>query len=208
MKYKFNIHDLDCANCAKKIEETLNKDKNIKSASINFAKQTVIVETNISDPFNYVKDIVKKIEPDAILSKEEIKERMNSEIHAPSDNIEIPSYLTKNQKAKFEFYANQLLDLNIMSNLDSEALAKYITTNDRYEMVTKKLRTSEVKNNITLFEYYSKAQERYLKLSRSMANDLGLSISSRCKLVVPHSQNPPQQNPSKFDKFRKENNSG
>ncbi len=142
------------------------------------------------------------------LSKEEIKERMNSEIHAPSDNIEIPSYLTKNQKAKFEFYANQLLDLNIMSNLDSEALAKYITTNDMYEMVTKKLRTSEVKNNITLFEYYSKAQERYLKLSRSMANDLGLSISSRCKLVVPHSQNPPQQNPSKFDKFRKENNSG
>lgn len=142
------------------------------------------------------------------LSKEEIKERMNSEIHAPSDNIKIPSYLTKNQKAKFEFYAKQLLNLNIMSNLDSEALAKYITTNDMYEMVTKKLRTSEVKNNITLFEYYSKAQERYLKLSRSMANDLGLSISSRCKLVVPHSQNPPQQNPSKFDKFRKENNSG
>lgn len=142
------------------------------------------------------------------LSKDEIKERMESEIHAPSDNIEIPSYLTKSQKAKFEFYAKQLLDLNIMSNLDSEALAKYITTNDMYEMVTKKLRTSAVKNNISLFEYYSKAQERYLKLSRSMANDLGLSISSRCKLVVPPSQNPPQQNPSKFDKFRKENNSG
>ena len=81
MKYKYNIKDLDCANCAKKIEETLNKDKNIKSASINFAKQTVIVETNISDPFNYVKDIVKKIEPDAILSKEEIKETKNKDIY-------------------------------------------------------------------------------------------------------------------------------
>lgn len=142
------------------------------------------------------------------LSKDEIKERMNSEIHAPTDNIEIPSYLTKSQKAKFEFYAKQLLSLNIMSNLDSEALAKYITTNDMYEMVTKKLRTQAVKEDISLFEYYSKAQERYLKLSRSMANDLGLSISSRCKLVVPPSQNPLQQNPSKFDKFRKENNSG
>lgn len=81
MKYKYNIKDLDCANCAKKIEETLNKDKNIKSASVNFAKQTVIVETNISDPFNYVKDIVKKIEPDAILSKEEIKEIKNKDIY-------------------------------------------------------------------------------------------------------------------------------
>lgn len=142
------------------------------------------------------------------LSKDEIKERMNSEIHAPSDNIEIPSYLTKSQKAKFEFYAKQLLSLNIMSNLDSEALAKYITTNDMYEMVTKRLRSKAVKEDISLFEYYSKAQERYLKLSRAMANDLGLSISSRCKLVVPPSQNPTQQNPSKFDKFRKENNSG
>ena len=81
MKYKYNIKDLDCANCAKKIEETLNKDKNIKSASINFAKQTVIVETNISDPFNYVKDIVENIEPDAILSKEEIKETKNKDIY-------------------------------------------------------------------------------------------------------------------------------
>lgn len=81
MKYKYNIKDLDCANCAKKIEETLNKDKNIKSASINFAKQTVIVETNISEPFNYVKDIVEKIEPDAILSKEEIKETKNKDIY-------------------------------------------------------------------------------------------------------------------------------
>ena len=81
MKYKYNIKDLNCANCAKKIEETLNKDKNIKSASVNFAKQTVTVETNISDPFNYVKDIVEKIEPDAILSKEEIKETKNKDIY-------------------------------------------------------------------------------------------------------------------------------
>lgn len=81
MKYKYNIKDLDCANCAKKIEETLNKDKNIKSASVNFAKQTVTVETNISDSFNYVKDIVEKIEPDAILSKEEIKETKNKDIY-------------------------------------------------------------------------------------------------------------------------------
>lgn len=81
MKYKYNIKNLDCANCAKKIEETLNKDKNIKSTSVNFAKQTVTVETNISDPFNYVKDIVEKIEPDAILSKEEIKETKNKDIY-------------------------------------------------------------------------------------------------------------------------------
>ena len=39
------------------------------------------METNISDPFNYVKDIVENIEPDAILSKEEIKETKNKDIY-------------------------------------------------------------------------------------------------------------------------------
>lgn len=137
------------------------------------------------------------------LTQKEIKERLNSEVKAPSDNIEAPSYLTKKQKEKFNEYAKQLLDLKIMSNLDNEALAKYITTNDMYEMVTKKLRSKEVKDNLALFDYYSKAQERYLKLSRSMANDLGLSISSRCKLVVPTPPAPTTPE-NKFNKFRRD----
>lgn len=137
------------------------------------------------------------------LTQAEIKERLNSEVKAPSDNIEAPSYLTKKQKEKFNEYAKQLIDLKIMSNLDNEALAKYITTNDMYEMVTKKLRSKEVKDDLTLFDYYSKAQERYLKLSRSMANDLGLSISSRCKLVVP-TPTAPTTPENKFNKFRRD----
>ena len=137
------------------------------------------------------------------LGREEIERRRAEEVKAPSDNIEAPSYLTKKQKEKFNHYAKQLIDLKIMSNLDSEALAKYITTNDMYEMVTKKLRTKDVRDNIALFEYYSKAQERYFKLSRSMANDLGLSISSRCKLVVPTPPDPKTPE-SKFNKFRRD----
>ena len=30
MKYKYNLKNLDCANCAKTIENKLNEDKNIK----------------------------------------------------------------------------------------------------------------------------------------------------------------------------------
>ena len=41
MKYKYNIKNLDCANCAKKIEEKLNKDKNIKNTIVNFSASTV-----------------------------------------------------------------------------------------------------------------------------------------------------------------------
>ena len=57
MKYKYNIKNLDCANCAKKIEEKLNKDKNIKNAIVNFSASTVSVETDLEKSFEYVKQI-------------------------------------------------------------------------------------------------------------------------------------------------------
>ena len=74
MKYKYNIKNLDCANCAKKIEEKLNKDKNIKNTIVNFSASTVSVETDLEKPFEYVKQIVSEVEPDAILSEEKVKE--------------------------------------------------------------------------------------------------------------------------------------
>ena len=43
MKYKYNIKNLDCANCAKTIENKLNEDKNIKKAIVNFNSSTVTV---------------------------------------------------------------------------------------------------------------------------------------------------------------------
>ena len=74
MKYKYNIKNLDCANCAKTIENKLNEDKNIKKAIVNFNSSTVTVETDLKDAFTYIKKIVSEIEPDAILSEDKIKE--------------------------------------------------------------------------------------------------------------------------------------
>lgn len=65
MRYKYKLNNLDCANCATKIEQTLKKDKNINDASVNFTKLTVMVETNMEKGVkSYVSNIVKGIEPD------------------------------------------------------------------------------------------------------------------------------------------------
>ncbi len=65
MRYKYKLNNLDCANCANKIEQTLKKDKNINDASVNFTKLTVMVETNMEKGVKaYVSNIVKGIEPD------------------------------------------------------------------------------------------------------------------------------------------------
>lgn len=64
MKCKYKLNNLDCANCANKIEQTLKKDKNINDASVNFTKLTVMVDTNIKkDVKTYVSNVVKSIEP-------------------------------------------------------------------------------------------------------------------------------------------------
>ena len=65
MKYKYKLNNLDCPNCANKIEQTLKKDKNINDANVNFSKLTLIIETDMkSDVKKYVSSIVKSIEPD------------------------------------------------------------------------------------------------------------------------------------------------
>lgn len=74
MRYSYNIKNLSCANCAKKLEDALNKDEKINRAIVNFSTSKVIIETDISSPFNYVKNIVSAVEPDAILSEKEIKD--------------------------------------------------------------------------------------------------------------------------------------
>lgn len=81
MKYKFNIKNLDCANCAREVEKSLNEDKKINKAVVNFNTSTITVETDVDDAFSYVKEIVAMIEPDAILSEEKIESDNNKDFY-------------------------------------------------------------------------------------------------------------------------------
>lgn len=137
------------------------------------------------------------------LTKTEIQERQEREIKPITDGIIAPDYLSKKQKDTFYKLANQLEKLKIMGETDVDALARYIIANDAYVHATKQLRKSEVKNNPSLYESWSRIQERNFKMVRSSANDLGLSISSRCKLVVPGANKEDTPKENKFKKFEK-----
>lgn len=135
------------------------------------------------------------------LTKAEKAEREAKEIKPIADNITAPDYLTKKQRDEFYKISDQLKKLKIMGETDVDALARYITANDFYVNAVKKMRSPNVKNNPFLFDQWSKIQERYFKQCRVSANDLGLTISSRCKLVVPEAKETPKEN--KFKKFEK-----
>lgn len=135
-------------------------------------------------------------------TKDEIKERLSGEIRPIADNIIAPGFLTKKQTEEFNKISDQLKKLKIMGETDVDALARYIVSRDMYENAVRQLRKKAVKDNPDLYEKWLKIQDKLFKQSRASASDLGLTISSRCRLVVPEAKKEtPKEN--KFKKFEK-----
>lgn len=63
MKKTFEIRDIDCANCALKIENEFKKIEGLSDAKIDFAKQKIYIDGDIKDiDANFLEKIAKKIE--------------------------------------------------------------------------------------------------------------------------------------------------
>lgn len=79
-KYKYKILDLDCANCAKEVEEGLNKDERLNNVIVNFSTSKISFESDNEISLEELNRLVKNIEPDArVTSLEDVKQ--NKEYH-------------------------------------------------------------------------------------------------------------------------------
>lgn len=136
------------------------------------------------------------------LTKAEIEERKNSEIQAPDDNIVPPTYLKAAQKKEFNQIAQQLKELKIISNLDCEVLARYIKGKDEYIKITKALEKIKLDEpgGIDKYNTLSLIQNRLAGQVMTCAKELGLTVSSRCKLVIPK---PKEKKENKFGMYAK-----
>ena len=67
MKKKFKLQDLDCANCAAKMEEAIKKIDGVNDASMSFMTQKLTIDA-ADDRFDAIMDEVEKVcakvEPD------------------------------------------------------------------------------------------------------------------------------------------------
>ncbi|MBD5131090.1 MAG: heavy-metal-associated domain-containing protein [Clostridiales bacterium] len=67
MKKVFKLEDLDCANCAAKMERAIAKIDGVASASVSFMSQRLTIEADDAKFDSIMKDVVKtckKVEPD------------------------------------------------------------------------------------------------------------------------------------------------
>lgn len=72
MKVKYILEDLDCANCAAKMEEEISKLDGVNSVNVSFisTKMTLeLADENADEILSKIEKIVKKIEPDVKLKK-------------------------------------------------------------------------------------------------------------------------------------------
>lgn len=76
-EFKLNLAGLDCANCANKIEQKVRFLDEVKDANMNFSVGKLTIEkidTAVkSEVVEKVKDIVKKLEPDVLVTEDEKK---------------------------------------------------------------------------------------------------------------------------------------
>lgn len=70
-KYKYNINNLDCAACAREIEEMLNKHEDFSDVTVNFNTCKIAYESNKDYSLEELNDLVRRVEPECSITLEE-----------------------------------------------------------------------------------------------------------------------------------------
>lgn len=72
MKKSYRLKDLDCANCAAKMERGIKKLDGVNDASVNFLTQRMTVdaeESRFEEIMDEVVSLCKKVEPDCVICR-------------------------------------------------------------------------------------------------------------------------------------------
>jgi P27 family predicted phage terminase small subunit len=135
------------------------------------------------------------------LTKEEIAKREAEELDVPiPETIKPPDYIADAPKLVEEFndIAEKLIALKILTELDADSLARYLLAKQNYLQYTSLLNSAIRKNKVAEMAAIQTMQDKAFKQVRAAASDLGLTISSRCRLVVPQAPTPKT---NKFSRF-------
>lgn len=154
-------------------------------------------------------------------TKDEIQRRKDSEVKLPKPkSLTPPSWLSDPAKKLFRAYAKQLLDFpsGIVSKLDTGTLARYCDCEYSYaEASTHKtvwlgecarLRLAAGPGGLAdlagdaaydaaqeQVDYWASQMVKFEKICRSCATEMGMTVSSRCRLVVPEVKPVPGADP-------------
>ena len=126
------------------------------------------------------------------LSRSEEAERRAGEVRVePPKTAKAPKWLPEGLRKDFRALGKRLIAAGLYTDLDADTLGRYLLATQETEAALRK-RDSEAA------EDWGRIQERYFKQARNCANDMGLTVTSRCRLVVPTA---PEQRPEDVNPF-------
>ena len=107
-----------------------------------------------------------------------------------------PRWLPEELKKTFRALGKQLIQAKLYTELDADTLGRYVAAQHQWELATGHAEEALEAADQEEADGWSRIQDRYFKQARACANDMGLTITSRCRLVVPGAGEPDEpENP-------------
>lgn len=122
------------------------------------------------------------------LSKAEEAARRAGEVNVlKAKTAKPPKWLPAELTKDFRAIGKKLIAAGIYTDLDADSLGRYLVAHQHYVASTEQLNEAFAAEepDLGIIDAWSKIQERHFKQARNCANDLGLTVTSRCRLVVP-----------------------
>lgn len=131
------------------------------------------------------------------LTKTEIAEREAAEVKLPTaKTAKVPKWLPEGLKKDFRALGKKLINAGLYTELDGDTLGRYLVAHQEYLLATKQVFKAYADNDPEAVEDWTRIQERHFKQARNCANDMGLTVTARCRLVVPETdQQSEESNP-------------
>lgn len=132
----------------------------------------------------------------AHMGKATVAERKAREPKRPAGRVQTraPDWLPETLRGEFNALRGKLADLNIFDQVDRDTLARYLVAQRSYLEAAKLADAAIARKDSDGAREWSAVQDRYFKQARNCATDLGMTITSRCRLVIPEAKKP-EENP-------------
>ncbi len=138
------------------------------------------------------------------LSRAEKADRVAREVAITKPKkISPPRWLPEWLKGDFRKLAKELLEANMgAAGLDRDTIGRYLVAQRQYTAASLRVSDALDAGDVEAVAAWGKEQERCFKQCRSCAVDMGMTITARCRLVMPEGANKAEESP--FERMMRE----
>ena len=121
------------------------------------------------------------------MTQAEADERRDREVTLPpADSVNPPKWLPKRLHREYREIGETLNGAGLYAELDRDVLGQYFLCRERWLKADKKAAAAIAKSDEKLAKEWTGIQSAYFKQARQCAEAMGLSVTSRCRIVVPN----------------------